>query len=214
MEFEGINIERLGHDTFKVTNSKVLYFDPHVLPKDPQKADIILVTHDHFDHCDPDRINEIKKEDTIIVTSKSSSKKLKGNVKIIKPGEKRDIGGGIQIEAVYAYNINKFRSPGVPFHPKSDDFLGFVVTFEGKRIYHAGDSDNIPELQELKDIDVALLPVSGTYVMTVQEAIDAAKVINPRLAIPMHYGVIVGEEKDAQAFRESLKDSGIKVEII
>jgi len=214
MNFEGINIERLGHDTFKVTNGKVLYFDPHVLPKGPQKADIILVSHDHFDHCDPDKIKEISKADTVIVTSKSSSKKLKGNIKIIKPGERLALDGGIQVEAVYAYNINKFRSPGVPFHPRSDDFLGFVVTFDGKRIYHAGDSDNIPELKGLKDIDIALLPVSGTYVMTVQEAIDAARIIKPRLAIPMHYGVIVGEEKDARAFKEGLKDSSIRVEII
>jgi len=214
MNFEGINIDRLGHDTFKVTNGKVLYFDPHVLPKGPQKADIILVSHDHFDHCDPDKIKEISKADTVIVTSKSSSKKLKGNIKIIKPGERLALDGGIQVEAVYAYNINKFRSPGVPFHPRSDDFLGFVVTFDGKRIYHAGDSDNIPELKGLKDIDIALLPVSGTYVMTVQEAIDAARIIKPRLAIPMHYGVIVGEEKDARAFKEGLKDSSIRVEII
>src|SRR3972149_6513365 len=214
MNFEGINIERLGHDTFKVTNGKVLYFDPHVLPKGPQKADIILVSHDHFDHCDPDKIKEISKADTVIVTSKSSSKKLKGNIKIIKPGERLALDGGIQVEAVYAYNINKFRSPGVPFHPRSDDFLGFVVTFDGKRIYHAGDTDNIPELKGLKDIDIALLPVSGTYVMTVQEAIDAARIIKPRLAIPMHYGVIVGEEKDARAFKEGLKDSSIRVEII
>ena len=214
MNFEGINIERLGHDTFKVTNGKVLYFDPHVLPKGPQKADIILVSHDHFDHCDPDKIKEISKADTVIVTSKSSSKKLRGNIKIIKPGERLALDGGIQVEAVYAYNINKFRSPGVPFHPRSDDFLGFVVTFDGKRIYHAGDSDNIPELKGLKDIDIALLPVSGTYVMTVQEAIDAARIIKPRLAIPMHYGVIVGEEKDARAFKEGLKDSSIRVEII
>ena len=92
--------------------------------------------------------------------------------------------------------------------------MGFVVTFDGKRIYHAGDSDNIPELKGLKDIDIALLPVSGTYVMTVQEAIDAARIIKPRLAIPMHYGVIVGEEKDARAFKEGLKDSSIRVEII
>jgi L-ascorbate metabolism protein UlaG (beta-lactamase superfamily) len=214
MYFEGINIDRLGHDTFRLTNGKVIYFDPHVLPKNSQKADIILVSHDHFDHCDPDKIREITKPDTIIITSKSCSKKLKGNTKIIKPGERIDLGNSIIIEAIFAYNLNKFRSPGIVYHPKSDDSLGLVVTFQEKRIYHAGDTDNIPELKDLKNIDIALLPVSGTYVMTATEAIEAAKVIRPRLAIPMHYGLIVGEEEDAQAFRDGLKDSGIHVELI
>jgi len=212
--YEGINIERLGHDTFKLTNGKVLYFDPHILPKDPQKADIILVSHEHFDHCDTDKINDLIQPGTIIVTPRACEKKIKGNKRIIRPGESLDLEGGITVEAVYAYNINKFRSPGVPFHPRSEDYLGYIVTFNHQRIYHAGDTDNIPELRELRDIDIALLPVSGTYVMTVEEAIEAAKVIKPKLAIPMHYGVIVGEEKDALAFKEGLRDSNIRVEII
>jgi L-ascorbate metabolism protein UlaG (beta-lactamase superfamily) len=110
----------------------------------------------------------------------------------------------VAIEAVPAYNINKFREPGRVFHPKEDGKLGFVLTIEGVRIYHAGDTDNIPEMKDIRT-DIALLPVSGKYVMTAQEAADAAGVINPKVAIPMHYGGTIGSPKDGETFQKSAK---------
>jgi L-ascorbate metabolism protein UlaG (beta-lactamase superfamily) len=109
---------------------------------------------------------------------------------------------GIDVEAVPAYNVNKFRSPGIPFHPREAGHVGFVVTLEGKRVYHAGDTDYIPEMADLKEIDIALLPVSGTYVMTAEEAVQAAEAIRPGVAIPMHVGRGIGSPDATQVFKE------------
>jgi L-ascorbate metabolism protein UlaG (beta-lactamase superfamily) len=108
---------------------------------------------------------------------------------------------GIPIEATAAYNINKFRSPGVPFHPKESRHVGFVITLDGVRVYHAGDTDCIPEMNEVR-ADIALLPVSGTYVMTAEEAVEAVKILGPALAIPMHVGRGIGSLEDATRFKE------------
>src|SRR6266568_4845916 len=121
-------------------------------------------------------------------------------VKSVKPGDKLAVGD-ITLEAVPAYNLNKFREPGKPFHPKEDGKVGFILSAKGVRIYHAGDTDPIPEMKGFKT-DVALLPVSGTYVMTPEEAAEATRMIKPKLAIPMHYGAIVGSENDAEKFKQ------------
>jgi L-ascorbate metabolism protein UlaG (beta-lactamase superfamily) len=112
---------------------------------------------------------------------------------------------GVVIEAVAAYNTSKFRSPGKPFHPQADGKVGFVIGLGGIRIYHAGDTDEIPEMAKVAGVDVALLPVSGTYVMTAAEAVKACNAIRPKLAIPMHYGAIVGTSADAEAFKKGVK---------
>jgi L-ascorbate metabolism protein UlaG (beta-lactamase superfamily) len=109
----------------------------------------------------------------------------------------------VGVEAVPAYNINKFREPGQVFHPKEDGKLGFVLTMKGVRIYHTGDSDNIPEMRGIRP-DIALVPVSGTYVMTSQEAVEAVASIDPKVVIPMHYGAIVGDRKDAEALQKQV----------
>ena len=124
-------------------------------------------------------------------------------IRIIKPGDKVKFGD-IEVEAVPAYNLNKFREPGKVFHPKEDGKLGFIVTVKGVRIYHAGDTDHIPEMKNIR-ADVALIPVSGTYVMTVQEAAEAVKSLNPKVVIPMHYGAIVGSIKDAETLQTLVK---------
>ncbi|MBI5527620.1 MAG: MBL fold metallo-hydrolase [Deltaproteobacteria bacterium] len=197
------NIAWLGHDAFRVTAAgKVIYIDPYEL-KGAVPADIILVTHDHYDHCVPEDVAKIVKGDTTIVTDAASAKKLKGSVKVVKPGDKVTVGG-VAIEAVPAYNTNK------KYHPKADGKLGFIFTVDGVRIYHAGDTDFIPEMKKMK-ADIALLPVSGTYVMTPPEAVEAALAIKPAIAIPMHYGAIVGSDADARAFKESLAG---KIEVI
>lgn len=189
-------IHWLGHASFRIEGSKVVYIDPWEIKPGP-KADIILVTHDHYDHCSPDDVAKITKADTTIVATSDCARKLKGNVKSLKPGESVDIAG-VKIEAVPAYNINK------QFHPKSNNWVGYVVTLDGERVYHTGDTDVIPEMREIK-ADVVLLPVGGTYTMTAGEAVKVCDWIKPKKAIPMHWGKIVGSEKDAEVFKKSAK---------
>jgi len=195
-------IQWLGHDCFLIKSDLIIYFDPFQIKTGP-KADIIFVTHPHYDHCSPEDIKKIAKEDTVIVTEKDSAKMLTGKVEIMKVGEEKTVKG-IKVKAVPAYNIGK------TFHTKDKGWLGFVVEVEGVKIYHAGDTDFIPEMKDIKT-DIALLPVSGTYVMTADEAVSAALTINPQIAIPMHYGSIVGSEKDAEKFAKALEG---KIEVI
>lgn len=203
------NIHWLGHDSFRIEgDGKVVYIDPWQIKKGP-KADLILITHDHHDHCSPKDVSKLLKEDSVIVTVASAAKQLKGNVEVVKPGDEITVKG-IPIKAVPAYNVNKFRSPGVPFHPRESGYVGFVFTIAGKRIYHAGDTDMIPEMASI-DTDIALLPVSGTYVMTADEALEAAKTINPRLVIPMHVGRGIGALEDAEYFKSK---ASVPVEIL
>jgi L-ascorbate metabolism protein UlaG (beta-lactamase superfamily) len=186
----------LGHDGILYQNGKTVYFDPYEISGGPP-ADLILISHNHFDHCSPDDVKKIQKEDTIIVTESESAQKLSGSLEIMKPGEAKTFQG-ILIETVPAYNTNK------DFHPKAKGWLGFIVTIEGTRIYHPGDTDFIPEMKGF-ETDIAFLPVSGTYVMTAGEAAEAARALKPKIAIPMHYGAIVGSDQDAMEFKELLQ---------
>jgi L-ascorbate metabolism protein UlaG (beta-lactamase superfamily) len=191
------NIHWLGHDTFKITGDKIVYTDPFKL-RSRDAADVILITHEHYDHCSPEDIQKILKSDTVIVAPSDCAIKLHGSVKTVKPGDKLSVSG-IGIEVVPAYNTNK------QFHTKDKAWVGYIFTVDNKRIYLAGDTDFIPEMKTFKDIDIALLPVSGTYVMTADEAVEAALAIRPGTAIPMHYGTIVGSSGDAEIFAEKLK---------
>lgn len=187
----------LGHDTFRLDRPKgPIYFDPYEMTGG-EPASIILISHDHFDHCVAEEVQKIMGPDTVVITESDCAAKLPGQVRTMKPGDELTVGE-VVIKAVPAYNTNK------DFHPKDKNWLGFVVTVDGVSIYHAGDTDFIPEMEGLEP-DIALLPVSGTYVMTAAEAVEAAKAIRPKLAIPMHYGAIVGSEDDAKAFAQALE---------
>lgn len=201
------NIHWLGHDTFKIVVGKqVIYTDPFKIKKE-DIASIILITHEHRDHCSPEDLLKIQGPDTVIVApadcisklniSKLTISKLEGTVRTVKPGDSVEIQG-IKIETVPAYNTNK------QFHTKDRGWVGYIVTLNGQRIYLAGDTDRIPEMKNVR-ADIALLPVSGTYVMTADEAAAAALDIKPKIAVPMHYGSIVGTKDDAARFAELLK---------
>ncbi|MCD6305641.1 MAG: MBL fold metallo-hydrolase [Deltaproteobacteria bacterium] len=194
----------LGHDGFRIDADKTIYFDPYQITEGPT-ADVILITHDHFDHCSPEDIQKIQGPETIIVTEKDSAKKLSGDIRVLKPGDILDLPN-IRIEAVPAYNTDK------DFHPRKNGWLGFIAEIQGVKLYHAGDTDFIPEMKAL-NADIALLPVSGTYVMTADQAVKAALAIRPKLAIPMHYGAIVGDVQDAVAFKKALEGQ-IEVRIL
>jgi L-ascorbate metabolism protein UlaG (beta-lactamase superfamily) len=198
------HITWLGHDAFCIQGSKVVYFDPFKI-KGGRPADLILISHDHFDHCSPEDVARIQGDRTVIVTEKDSAKKLSGDVRIVAPGDRTTIDG-LVVEAVPAYNTDK------KFHPRANGWLGFIVEIDGVRIYHAGDTDVIPEMAEIK-ADIALLPVSGTYVMTAAQAAQAALMIKPKVVIPMHFGAIVGSDEDARQLKTALHGK-IEVQIL
>jgi L-ascorbate metabolism protein UlaG (beta-lactamase superfamily) len=206
-EYKGVKLTWLGHDGFRIQNGQVVYIDPFQILGGGPKADFVLISHEHDDHCSVNDLKKIVTQNTVIVAHKQSKdalSKLKvKEIKIVKPGDKVTLGD-VSVETVPAYNTNKFRQPGKVFHPKEDGKLGFIVTVKGVRIYHTGDSDFIPEMKNLQT-DIALLPVSGTYVMTAQEAAEAAAQINPKVAVPMHWGAIVGSAADAERFKSSVK---------
>jgi len=201
-EYGGVKISWLGHDGFKIKNAKTVYVDPYEI-KGGEEADILLISHDHEDHCSPEDVKKIVSEKTTIITTAESKRELSKTkakeILVAKPGQKILIDD-VAIETVPAYNVNKFRSPGHPFHPKENEMLGFIVTMNGVRIYHAGDTDLIPEMEGF-NVDVACLPVSGTYVMTAEEAVESTRHIKLKVAIPMHYGSIVGDDRDAERFK-------------
>ena len=187
------NIFWLGHSTIRIDGEKVIYIDPWKL-RDPKEADIILISHSHYDHLSPEDVGKIQKNDTVIITTQDCATGLSGDVRIVNPGNTIRVGE-VEIEAVSAYNIDK------AFHPKENNWLGFVVTVTGKRIYYCGDTDFIPEMEGIS-ADIMIVPVGGTYTMNAEEAAQAVNMVKPETAIPVHYGDIVGSLEDAEKFRE------------
>ncbi len=191
----------LGHDSFVLEEPVTVYLDPWHLPEGLPKADIVLISHEHGDHCSPEDVAEVQSSNTVVFASEGAASQLQGDVRIMHPGDEAKIAG-ITVRAVPAYNVDKFRAPGRPFHPKEALHNGYLLEVGDGRLYFAGDTDFIPEMAEIV-CDVALLPVSGTYVMTAEEAAQAAAMIAPRVAVPMHYGAgIVGTNEDAERFKE------------
>jgi L-ascorbate metabolism protein UlaG (beta-lactamase superfamily) len=188
------SVHWLGHDSFRIDGEVTVYIDPWKLDAGSLPADLILITHEHSDHFSPEDIGLIRTPDTEIVTIAAVAAKLHGRVHVVKPGD-RLIVRGVAIDVLPAYNLAK------TYHPHTKGYVGFVLTIGGQRIYHAGDTDAIPEMTGLKP-DIALLPVSGKYVMDADEAVEAVRLLEPGLAIPMHYGAIVGSEADALRFQQ------------
>jgi L-ascorbate metabolism protein UlaG (beta-lactamase superfamily) len=211
--YKGVKVHWLGHDSFVLQGSKTVIIDPFKAKGD-YKADLLLISHEHSDHLSEDDIRRFANASTVIVAPNICEKPLKAftqEKKFVAPGTKIEMKG-ISLETVPAYNLNKFREPGKVFHPKADGRVGYVVTLDGVRFYHSGDSDATPEMQSL-EVDVAFLPVSGTYVMTAEEASDVAKVMKVDVIVPMHVGSIVGSRADAERFKR-LVGSTPRVEIL
>ena len=211
--YNGVRVHWLGHDSFVLQGSRTLVLDPFKAKGD-YKADVLLISHEHFDHLSPDDIKRFSNPATVIVAPRICEAPLAGfsqEKRFVEPGSKVEVKG-VRVEAVPAYNLNKFREPGKVFHPKADRKVGYVVTLDGVRFYHAGDTDAIPEMSSL-DVDVAFLPVSGTYVMTAEEAADVAKSMKAKVVVPMHFDSIVGTRTDAEKFRK-LVGGARKVEIL
>jgi len=193
------NIHWLGHDSFRLDGSSTVYIDPWKLSADAPPADLILVTHDHYDHFSPDDIARVSTPRTTLIGPASVTAEVDGVAAVTLCAGETATVGGVTVAAVAAYNIDKFRQPGEVFHPPAAGGLGYIVELDGRRIYHAGDTDAIPEMRDVR-CDVALLPVSGTYVMTAEEAAEACRMISAAAAVPMHYGDIVGTAADAARF--------------
>lgn len=186
------NITWLGHASFKIAGSKLIYIDPWKIDEQ-SAADLILISHSHYDHFSKGDIAKVRGPNGRIITVSELGDDIGGNVHVLAPGEKVTVDEVI-IEAVAAYNIGK------EFHPKANGWIGFIVEMDGERLYFAGDTDRIPEMDNIGSIDVALLPVGGTYTMDATEAAAAANAIKPKVAVPYHWGDIVGSRRDAEAF--------------
>jgi len=171
-----------------------VYIDPwDVTTDDP--ADVLLITHAHDDHFSPDDIEKVRKGGTKIVAPADVAREISGEVTPVKPGDAIEIGG-VKVQAVPAYNTAEER---LEMHPKSNQWVGYIITLGGHSYYHAGDTDHAPELSDVR-ADVAFLPIGGVYTMEAVEAAGLARAISPQIAVPMHYGFVVGTPADVEVF--------------
>jgi len=199
------SLEWLGHSGFRLrTREGVIYIDPYRVADGP-KADLILVTHGHYDHFSPQDVERLSSERTWLVGPPAVAERVSGQVHSIGPGEmlEDELVRGVHVSAVAAYNTSKRNPEGEVFHPREAGWVGYELNFRGERLYHSGDTDVIPEMDSVAGVDVALLPVSGVYVMTAEEAAEAARRIQPSTAVPMHWGEHIGTREDAEAFARS-----------
>ena len=198
-------LDWLGHSGFRIRAGKAhVYIDPYRVPEGSPPADLILITHGHYDHFSPQDVERLSTKRTWLVGPAAVAERVSGQVHSIAPGELLDeLVRGVHVGAVAAYNTSKRDPHGSPFHPRDAGWVGYELNLWGERLYHSGDTDVIPEMDRLTGVDVALLPVSGVYVMTPQEAAEAARRIQPRVAVPMHWGEHIGTEADARAFADA-----------
>lgn len=208
-----VTIRWIAHSGFQIKSDREnIYVDLYWRKKYADRvsepsdsATIILSTHNHGDHCDPNAMDMVRTDDSIIIAPSNCAEKIGGDVKSLEPGNEITIRD-VKIKAVQAYNVKRFRQPGQPYHPKGYG-VGYLITVEGKTIYHAGDTDVIPEMENLGGIDVALLPSGDTYTMDNIDAAEAALITKPKYAVPMHTW-----DKSTDEFKQKVEaDSDIKV---
>ena len=199
------NIEVFTQNSIRIrTRVGNVYIDPFQMKDEPRDADFVLITHDHYDHFSPEDIGKVSKADTVLVVPEKMAGKARevsgivGMIETVKPGVHREIGG-LEFETVPAYNTLK------PYHPKSSEWVGYILIVDGQRIYIAGDTDATKQARAVK-CDVALVPIGGTYTMDARKAADLVNEIRPSVAIPVHYGNIVGKVSDGDTFAENVKD--------
>lgn len=201
-----MNIQVNCNNSIKLIGSKIIYIDPYEIENEPHDADYIFCTHSHYDHFSPEDIKKVKNDNTKIITvnsAKEGALKLfaEEDIKIVLPGNKYNIDN-IEFETTYAYNETK------QFHPKGNRWVGFIIEFDGEKYFIAGDTDNIPELQNIKT-DFAFLPVGGTYTMDYKEAAKLANLIDAKTVIPTHYGSVVGKKEDGERFKSLIKNKEV-----
>jgi L-ascorbate metabolism protein UlaG (beta-lactamase superfamily) len=207
-------LDWLGHSGFRIRAGRaVVYIDPYRVPEGAAPADLILITHGHYDHFSPQDVERLSTKRTWLVGPAAVAERVSGQVHSIAPGEfiEDEIVRGVHVGAVAAYNTSKRDADGNVFHPREAGWVGYELNVWGERLYHSGDTDVIPEMDRVTGVDVALLPVSGTYVMTANEAAEAARRIQPRVAVPMHWGSHIGTADDARAFA---KKAPVEVRIL
>lgn len=192
------NIELLCHSSIRINKEKIIYIDPYKIEKDYNDADLIFVTHDHYDHYSEEDIDKVKKEDTVIIApeellTKLLRKGIRQDYIITVEPNKEYMTEGIKFETIPAYNTNK------AFHPKENEWVGYVIEIQGSKYYIAGDTDITEENKKVK-CDIAFVPVGGTYTMDFKEAAQLINEIQPKIAVPIHYGSVVGTEQDAIDF--------------
>lgn len=209
-EMKGLVVEWLGHSSVGVYGTKVIYFDPFsdVLKGDEKKADLIISTHGHGDHFDVNAINKLSKSGTCVVIKSGCRKDQLSSNLIVELGiDEGKTFEGIEIKTVHAYNTKRFRSPGTPFHPEGFG-MGVIVVVDGVKLYYAGDTDLIKPMEKLKEekIDIAFLPIGGTYTMDIDEAVETVLVIEPKTVIPVHYNHLKGTEVDPTEFKTKVRE--------
>ena len=188
------NIEINCHSSIKISKGKTIYIDPFKIEKESYDADIIIITHNHYDHYSPEDIEKIEKEETILVAPKTVKALSKmRNVILVEPNNTYEVQG-VKIETIASYNINK------KFHPKENEWVGYIIEIQGMRYFIAGDTDITPENKQVK-CDIAFIPVGGTYTMNAEEGAELANTIKPQIAIPTHYGSVVGNREDGEIFK-------------
>lgn len=199
-------IEINCHSSIKIMKGIIIYFDPFRINEEKHDADLILITHDHYDHYSPEDIKKVIKKDTIIVAPKTINElNNKENITFVEPNQTYNING-YKIDTIPAYNISKH------FHPKENNWIGYIIEIDGLKYYVAGDTDITPENRQIK-CDVALIPIGGIYTMDYKEASELINIIKPKIAIPTHYGSIVGDITDGEKFKK-LIDNTIDVQIL
>ena len=205
------SIEVLCHSCIKFNKGEVIYFDPFKIEKNYNDADVIFITHDHYDHYSEEDIDKVIKEETIIVAPEDLLTKLlkkgfeRDNMVLVTPNQKYTVKG-IEFQTIPAYNVNK------QFHPKANEWVGYVLKIEGVTYYIAGDTDITEENKKVK-CDIAFVPVGGTFTMDYKEAAELINEIKPKIAVPTHYGSIVGERSDGISFSK-LVSPEIEVEVL